>query len=308
MKTFEVICPVFNEQNTVPLFFQRILTVFASLKERYACRLVFVDNASTDATQELVRGLAAQHSWVELIVLSRNFGYQCSVECGLRNSEADVTGVIDVDCEDPPELFGQFLAWLEQGHDIVYGERADREEAWIIKALRKIYYRLTRAAADENFILDMAEFCVMSDAVRRAVTSDSNSYPFIRASIGRVGFDVKNVPYKRQKRIAGKSHYNILRMWLFGVGGILSSSTLWLRSAVYLFPVWLTASAALLINSALSGHPFYFQLFVAGSFALLLYIAAGISIYLARVYKNGLNRPNYYINLRKCATKGRRLV
>ena len=308
MKTFEVICPVYNEQLTIPLFFERMETVFGVLAESYTCNLVFVDNSSTDRSQTLIRELCSKHSWVSLIVMSRNFGYQCSVECGLRNSQADLTGVVDVDCEDPPEMFVDFLEYIAEGYDLAYGERADRTEVVLLKLLRKLYYRVTRATADEHFILDMAEFCVMTRMVREAVCQDHNSYPFIRASIGRVGFELKNVPYKRQSRVAGETHYNMWRMLVFGVAGILSSSTLWLRLPVYIFPLWCVAVLVLLAGLIHTGEVLYYQLLVSSGLTFLAFALTGVSLYLARVYKNGLQRPNYYINHKKSLVGGRRLI
>lgn len=305
MTTFEVISPVRDEQETIPLFFGRIQAVFGTLRKTYECRLTFVDNRSTDRSQELVRALCAEHPWVSLVVMSRNFGYQCSVECGIRNSTAELTAVVDVDCEDPPELFVEFLRHIEDGYDLVYGERTDREEIVFVKLLRKIYYRVNRAAADEHFILDMAEFCVMNRMVRDAVVADSTSFPYIRASIGRVGFAVKNIPYRRHSRIAGKTHYNMWRMTVFAVSGILASSTLWLRIPAFVFPFWVAATTVCVAALLMTGHEVYFQLAVVGGLAFLSFAMTGVSLYLARAYKNGLLRPNYHIDRKRSVLHGR---
>src|SRR5438876_6786009 len=108
-KSFDVICPVFNEEETIPLFFERIQGVFDKLRSNYNCRLIFIDNCSSDSSVQTIKETASKNNWIGVIVMSRNFGYQCSVECGLRNSNADLTSVVDVDCEDPPELFIDFL-------------------------------------------------------------------------------------------------------------------------------------------------------------------------------------------------------
>jgi polyisoprenyl-phosphate glycosyltransferase len=300
MKSFDVVCPVFNEEVAVPLFFTRLKAVFEKLAGTYDCRLIFVDNCSTDRTHELVRGLCAEHKWVSLIVLSRNFGYQCSVECGLRHSDADVTGVVDVDCEDPPEMFPELLALLEKGHDVAYGERADRLEWGPLKLARKAFYRITRALADERILLDMAEFCAMARPVREAILNDNNSFPFIRASIGRVGFSAQGVPFKRQARVAGRTHYNLWRMTTFAIGGILSSSTLWLRMPAYVFPFWAAAMICLAFQ------PDGLKAMLALGLVFLGFAATGISIYLARVYHNVLHRPNFIVNARKSLLPAKR--
>ncbi|NCW26715.1 MAG: glycosyltransferase [Verrucomicrobia bacterium] len=308
MQTFEVVCPVFNEKEAIPVFVERISKVFDCLVGRYSCKLLFIDNCSSDGSLEILLDLAERFDWVIVVEMSRNFGYQVSVECGLRNSIGDITGVIDVDCEDPPELFVDFLAQIEGGYDIVYGERADREECLPLKLLRKLYYRVTRAAADELFLLDMAEFCAMRKDVREAVNRDATSFPFIRASIGRVGFDIKNIPYKRSRRSVGRTHYSLFGMWVFGFAGLLSSSTLWLRLPAYLFPFWILLLGFLAwLAIAFSSQASIVLLILAG-FGFLGFVTVGLALYTARIYKNGLQRPNYHVNFRKSALKGRQLL
>jgi len=303
METFEVICPVYNERQAIPAFIERIAKVFDGLRGRYSCRLLFIDNCSNDDSLGILRDFTDRFDWIELIAMSRNFGYQVSIECGLRNSIGDITGIIDVDCEDPPELFTEFLSLIESGYDVVYGERTDREEILVLKLIRKLYYRLTRAAADERFLLDMAEFCVMRKNVREAVNRDATSFPFIRASIGRVGFDIKNVPYKRSKRVFGQTHYNLFGMWIFGFAGFLSSSTLWLRLPAYLFPFWFLLFCVLVWFAIVDSSRSALILLIFNGLAFLSFIAVGLALYTARIYKNGLQRPNYFVNIRKSVLK-----
>lgn len=295
-----VLCPVFNEEQTVPLFYERIKPVIESLKGRYDVDLVFLDNGSKDRTQATVLAICAKDPRVYTIVLSRNFGYQCSVECGLRTCRGDLFLVIDVDCEDPPEMIVDFLKYHEEGVEIVYGERLDREEGKLMIWGRKLFYRFTKAMSDEHFILDMAEFCLITSEVRDAILADNNSFPFIRASIGRIGFNVKNIPYKRQKRIAGKTHYNFFRMGIFAIAGVLSSSTLALRVPAYVFPFWLPLLVAVCtLGVVFDLNKWCVPIALMLGFSYCGYTLASVSIYLARTYKNSLGRPNFVINKKK---------
>ncbi|MGZ3744451.1 MAG: hypothetical protein ACXWRE_12180 [Pseudobdellovibrionaceae bacterium] len=114
---------------------------------------------------------------------------------------------------------------------------------------------MTRFVSDEHFFVDMAEFCLMTSEVRDALIQDMSSFPFIRASIGRVGFSFKGVPYKRHPRVAGKSNFNLYRMTSFAVTGILSSSTLPLRTMVYAFPLLIIAGVLSLLG--ITGQAFF---------------------------------------------------
>jgi len=294
-----IVCPVYNEEAVILLFFGRILPVLEALTPRYQIRLVFLNNASVDRTRDRIEDVKALWQETYVISMSRNVGYQASLECGLRNVDADLFVIIDVDCEDPPEMIPQFVEKHEEGFDIVYGERVDRPEPNVIKVSRKFFYRLLQMIADEEIILDMAEFSLFTSDVRDAIVDDRSSFPFLRASIGRVGFQRAAIPFARQPRIAGTTHYNIIGMSIFAVAGLLSASTLLLRLPIFILPFWLLALCALgawaiAIQSAWVGLSalIVFAGYVGSSIAF-------IALYVARAYKNGLQRPNAVIDRKR---------
>jgi dolichol-phosphate mannosyltransferase len=291
-----ILCPVYNEAVVVPLFHDRISPVIDRLSERYLVRLIFLNNASTDGTMEALRAIVSVRNETYVITMSRNVGYQRSVECGVRTVDSDIYVIIDVDCEDPPELIETFVEKFEAGNEIVYGERVDRDEPAPVKRSRHFFYRLLKAVADEDIILDMAEFSLFTREVRNAILQENSSFPFLRASIARVGFPRCAIPFKREKRIAGQSHYNFFRMSIFAVAGILASSTLLLRIPIYFLPVWMLALVALglgYIETRSIGYAVWMILLIAGYLGASLAVTA---LYVARTYKNGLMRPNAFIN------------
>jgi glycosyltransferase involved in cell wall biosynthesis len=294
-----IICPVCNEQATVPIFYQRIKPVMEQLGKNYHVDLVFTNNASTDETVEQIEAITRENPNVYLITISKNVGYQASLECGLRTARGDIFVFIDVDCEDPPEMIPDFIHWYEQGFDIVYGERVDRTEPKWIMLGRKGFYRVLKALADDEVILDMAEFSLLAGHVREAIIKDHSSFPFIRASIGRVGFNRKNLPYKRHPRAAGVTHFRFLGMAHFAIAGILSSSTLFLRLPIYMLPFWLLAVTILSALRIVFANPWFD---VANQFLILAYFGSAISfiaIYVGRTYKNSLGRPNFVIDRKR---------
>jgi dolichol-phosphate mannosyltransferase len=291
-----ILCPVHNEASVIPLFCARLRPVIDRLSARYSVDLIFLNNSSTDET---VRAIGAvRQSWPNtyMITMSKNAGYHASLECGLRNASGDVLVFIDVDCEDPPEMILEFVEKYEQGYDVVYGERVDREESKAIKGARKLFYRILRAVADDEIILDMAEFSLFTREVRDAILSENTSFPFLRASIGRVGFRRASIPFKRQKRVGGSTHYNLARMSLFAIGGILSASTLFLRLPILILPFWLLSLAGLGAGYVFT-HSLWFAVSAFVVFAAYVgATAAFTALYVARAYKNGLQRPNAFVD------------
>ncbi len=282
----------------VPLFFSKLVPVISELLGKYKVDLLFLNNASTDGTYDAIEALRKEHDFVYVISLSNNVGYQKSLECGLHNAKGDIIAFIDVDCEDPPELLLEFVQYHEKGYDIVYGERVDREEAVVVKKMRNLFYHIVQRLADEDIILYMAEFSLISSEVRDAIIIDNNSFPFIRSAISRVGFNRVGIPYKRQRRIAGQTHYNLLGMTVFAVAGILSSTTLPLRLPIYLFPIWLLGIVFLGLGYMETGSTWYLMW---GAIVVFAYLGASIAfmaLYVARTYKNIRGLPNYVIHRR----------
>jgi glycosyltransferase involved in cell wall biosynthesis len=298
MKTQQltILCPVHNEEQVIPLFYGRIRPVLETLAHSYTVDLLFLDNASTDRSAQQIEKIREAWPATYLITMSRNVGYHASLECGLRNAAGDLFVFIDVDCEDPPEMILDFVERYEQGFDIVYGERVDRHESRAMKSARKFFYRLLATLADEEILLDMAEFSLFTREVREAILDENTSFPFLRASIARVGFRRAAIPFKRQKRIAGKTHYNVIKMSVFAVAGILSASTLFLRLPIYLLPLWLFSLLLLAIGYMSTQSVWYV---VAAFLIFAVYVGATMAftaLYVARAYKNGLHRPNAFID------------
>jgi dolichol-phosphate mannosyltransferase len=294
--TLTILCPVHNEERVISLFFGRIRPVMEKLSERFTVHLLFLDNASGDHTGQEIEKVRESWQATYLITMSRNVGYHASLQCGLRNASGDLFVIIDADCEDPPEMILDFTDRHEQGFDIVYGERIDRHESKAMKGARKFFYRLLQAVADEEIVLDMAEFSLFTKEVRDAIIEENTSFPFLRASIGRVGFRRAGIPFKRQKRIAGSTHYNLFAMSIIAIGGILSASTLFLRLPIFILPFWLLSLLGLGIGYVSTASPWFALAAFVLSAAYLGGTVAFTALYVARTYKNGLHRPNAFID------------
>lgn len=294
-----IICPVFNEEATVPLFYERLQGALTPLRNSYDFELIFTNNRSVDGTLRELETLRRRDPEVQFLTFSRNFGYQASILAGIQHARGDAVMIIDVDCEDPPEMLPVFLQHWKNGFDVVYGRRDKREEPLAMQLARKAFYRLNRLVADSDIILDMAEFFLISAAVRDAVLANASTFPFLRSEVAYVGFELKPVPYQRQRRVAGESHYNLIGATKFAIGGILSSSTLPLRLAAYLLPLVAIVNLILIALAYRAGRLGPFELFVVVSVAYLSVFVASLGLYQARIYKNVVHRPLYVVDWRK---------
>jgi polyisoprenyl-phosphate glycosyltransferase len=300
-----VVCPVYNEERSIPLFYERLVKALAPMDERVRFELLFVNNRSTDTTLQVLLALQAQDPRVQILTLSRNFGYQSSITAGMRTARGDAVVNIDVDCEDPPELIPRFIErWLE-GADVAYGIRHKREEFVLMHWARKLFYRLTRRVADHEIVLDMAEFFLVDKRVRDVVLSTRSTFPFVRGQLGYMGFRREGIPYKRERRLVGKTHYNLVSAIRFGLAGILSSSTLALRLLAYVGVAAFALDLALAVGLVGWGERLGLSPLVrwGGAIAAVhagwLMLAFGaVGIYLARVYKDVIGLPLYVVDER----------
>lgn len=293
-----VIVPVYNESDNIRPFYKRIRASLESIVGLGGWKIIFCNNGSEDESLVELMKLRAEDSRVKIITLSKNFGYHGALTAGLSSVEADLYAMIDVDCEDPPELLPMFYAYLLQGAELVYGIRSQRSESAVMTFMRKLFYALNRKLADSEVVMWMAEFSMMTRQVRDAILLPRTTFPFLRAEMGYVGFKRVGLPYARAKRERGASHYNLLSMTKFAVGGILSSTT---------FPLRLTFYCACALGI---GYPILVWLLdlpyesaarLADIFSLyfLLVTMPFVALYLARTYRNGICRPVFIIDWRR---------
>lgn len=285
-----VTVPVHNEETNIRPFVARITPVLDSLEGIEGWEVLFVNNGSADGTLHEILAVRQADSRVKVLTLARNFGYHAALVAGLSHGTGDLFSVIDVDCEDPPELLTDFYGAIRGGAQVAYGIRSNREEPALLTLCRKAFYRLNQWIADSEIVLWMAEFCMITRQVRDNILAPKTTFPFLRAEIGYVGFKRVGFSYRRAMRQRGKSHYHLLRMVTFAVGGLLSSSTFPLRLISYLAVAvaLLYPAAAVLLRLSLDQAV---KLAVILGFYFLLTSVPILALYLARAYKNGVARP-----------------
>lgn len=293
-----VIVPARNELQNVPYFYDRARKALESLDVDW--NIVFVNNASEDGTLERMHELRAADPRVKVISLSRNFGYHAALVAGLSVLDADYYAMVDVDCEDPPELLVDFYKALQGGAQVAYGHRSHRDEPSYLTFGRKLFYLANRRVADSEIVMWMGEFSMFTHQVRQAVLASKTTFISLRAELGYVGFGRARILYQRERRKYGETHYNLWRMTAFAVLSILSGTTFPLRLVLYLsalvavgFPLFALAMDLTAAQTA-----------VAAAVLSLYFLVATIpllSLYIARTYKNVVHRPLYVIDYSRSA-------
>ncbi|MBF0532665.1 MAG: glycosyltransferase family 2 protein [Candidatus Omnitrophica bacterium] len=288
-----IISPIYNEEKCIDIFLNRVETSMRELPE-LAWQVVFVNDGSKDGSLAILRERCASNARLNVISLSRNFGYQAALLAGLTTFESDLYAIIDVDCEDPPELLKEFYAKIKTGFQHVYGIRSNRPDHPLIYLFRRLFYKINNLIADSQAIMWMSEFGMFSKSVRNAILHPRTTYPFLRTELAYVGFKKAGIDYKRQPRVAGKTHYNIFRMICFAIAGIMAGTTFPLRAILYLsFMLIIPFAGSWIFIHDLKTLA---DLAIVGIFVYLLLTIPFLGLYLARAYKDIVGRQNFIID------------
>jgi glycosyltransferase involved in cell wall biosynthesis len=235
MKTISVISPAYNEAENVRICYERLRDIFATQLPEYRLEHIFADNASTDGTVEILRDIAANDPGVKVILNSRNFGPFRSLFNALRYATGDAIVVfMPVDLQDPPELIPAFVRHWEQGIEVVAGARANREETWLLRSCRSVFYHIVNLLSDFEITPNVGEFQLIDRKVWEAVMSYDDHYPYIRGIIASVGFKRLIVPYTWAERKRGISKNNLPRLVDQALNGIFSFTNAPMRFCIYL--------------------------------------------------------------------------
>lgn len=293
--------PVYNEEDNVGPFHDRIRTVLDGLSDRYEFEILFTDNHSEDATFERLVDLSDRDNRIRVIRFSRNFGFQRSILTNYIHARGDAAIQIDVDLQDPPELFPDFLRLWESGYKVVYGVRRSRpDEGWILFRARKLFYRIVDFLSDDHLPHDAGDFRLIDRCILAELRSTTDQQPYLRGMIAAMGFRQMGLVYDRAARVHGGSKFNIWRLLSLAADGIMHHSVVPLRMAIVLGVAMSSLSivgAAYFTLDRIFSHNawpagfatlYVLMLFSIGMNALLIGI---VGEYIGRIYKNVKSTP-----------------
>lgn len=305
MKKVSFIIPCYNEEESLPILYQRLNNV-ANQLNNYKWEFIFINDGSKDKTEEIIENLNKNDNRVKLFSFSRKFGHQAAVSCGIHNCESDIAIIIDADLQDPPEIIPDMIKEYEKSKcPIIYGKRISREGESLFKKLTaSIFYRLINLLSEVQFPVDTGDFRLIDKTVIEAYKSFSENPKYIRGLISWMGFEQKAFEYKRESRIAGTTKYTLKKMLRLALTGILSFSVKPLRISLYFGII------SILIAVIFSLRVFYLYLFSsaelvrgwASTIIIILFMGgvqlislSVISEYLANMFNQVKKRPEYII-------------
>lgn len=229
-KLISVVTPVLNEEMNVEECYQTVRRIFETNLPGYDHEHIFCDNSSQDRTVEILRRLAAADKRVKVILNARNFGPMRSNFNGILAASGDAVVVfLPADLQDPPETIVEFVRLWEDGYQIAYGIRSKREESFLMRNIRKLYYRLVTVVADIRIPPDVGDFQLIDKKVLEALRKHDDYYPYIRGMIAGCGFRATGVAYTWKARARGLSKGRLYLLIDQALNGLISFTNLPMR-------------------------------------------------------------------------------
>ena len=230
-KTVEVVIPTFNEEQNVDEIYSRIQTLSKNEKE-YDFRILFIDNCSTDKTQEKLRILSDKDKNVKLIFNQKNFGSSKSHYWGIMNTSSDIVIVIAGDLQEPPELISTFLRNWEKGFKIVMGVKKFNFSIGYL--IRKTFYLFLKKISEQQVVPNSTGFGLYDKVIIDELKKIYEPYPFFRSLALEFGYPVTTVEFDFEKRKEGKSKISIFELYQIGISGIINNSMIPIRVSSFL--------------------------------------------------------------------------
>jgi len=303
-----VVIPCYNELDGIGELHRRV-TAACDAQVGTSYEIVLVIDGATDGTREAIIELAKNDPRVVAVDLSRNYGHQVALSAGLELCRGHRILILDADLQDPPELLGPMMARMDEGFDVVYGQRLKREgESLFKRSSANLFYRLLRRMVDIDIAADTGDFRLMSRRAVNHLNAMPERYRFIRGMVNWIGLKQTAFHYHRQARYAGTTHYPLRKMILLAIDAMTSFSVVPLRFASHLGMVFGLAGLLALgytIVSWIDGNvlPGWTSLaaivLILGSVQLLVLGIFGE--YLGRMYMETKRRPLYIINEIVCS-------
>ncbi len=298
-KMISIVTPCFNEELNVRELHARVTRVMSTMPQ-YTWEHVFIDNASQDATVEILRELAATEHRIKVIVNSRNFGPLRSPVYGLFQASGDAIILLFADLQDPPELLVQMIEEWAKGTPVVLPIKETSDENRVMFWVRSCYYRIVRNLAQMETYDNFTGFGLFDRKVIDLVRSFNDPDPFFRGIIAEIGLPHKKITYNQKRRMRGFSKNNLYVLYDSAMLGITNVSKVPLR----LFTFFGFACAGLSILSSI-GYLIYKLLYwdrfnagiapvVIGFFFLtsvqLIFVGI-LSEYISAIHTQVLRRP-----------------
>ena len=304
MRKITIIIPAYNEEESLPILFERVTALIDSVPD-YEFEVLFVDDGSKDNTLELIKQQRSKDERYSYVTFSRNFGKETAMIAGLDYATGDAVIFIDADLQDPPELIPELIKWWEKGYDDVYAKRRSRKgETWLKKWTSSMYYRLLQSLTSVEIQKDTGDFRLLDKRCVNALRTMRETGRNSKSMFSWICYKKKEVLYDRDPRIAGETKWNYKRLIDLAIDGITSFTTSPLRISTILAIPTFSALLVYFIYVIIKCLTYNIAIQAFQAIILLVLFFSGINImlfgiigeYLGRIFNESKHRPLYLVD------------
>ncbi|MDR0484892.1 MAG: glycosyltransferase family 2 protein [Alphaproteobacteria bacterium] len=304
MKTIEILLPVYNEEENIFNFIEECNKVIKDIPS-VSFTYCFINDGSSDNTKLLILQAIRKYGNVSLIDFSKNFGKEQAIMAGIKNTKADACIICDVDLQDPLYIIKDFISLWQQGYNMVYGVRNNRDtDSFLKKKTSSLFYKFYNLISGIKIPFNAGDFRLLDRKVINSIAKINNKHLFMKGIYHVVGFSQIEVSYKREKRAFGKTKFNYFKLFKLALDGIFNTTSLPLRlSSVFGF---ILASVAfiygivividkLVFGNSIRGYP-SIMVSILFLFGIQFLFMGLLGEYISRIFDEIKGSPNSVIN------------
>ena len=304
MKKISIIIPTFNEEEAMPILYQKLTEVINAMVD-YEFEILFINDGSKDKTLELIKEYREKDERICYVDFSRNFGQEIALAAGIDYMTGDCAIFMDADLQDPPELIPELVKYWEEGYDDVYARRRKRNgETFFKKFTAKLYYKTLQKMSKVEIQKDTGNFRLLDIRCINILRKMSESQRCLKSMFSWIGYKKKEVLFDRPSRVAGKTKWNYVRLIDLAIDGITSFTTSPLRLATIIaiptfillgvYVVYIIAKCIIMNVMVQAFQAIILLILFFSGIQILLFGIVGE--YLGRIFMETKNRPLYLVN------------
>lgn len=296
-----VVIPVYGCFKSLNKLYSRLTDTLSVITEDF--EIIMINDASPDDSWNIIVDLSKKDNRVKGINLSRNFGQHYAITAGLEHSNGDWIVVMDCDLQDQPEEIVKLYNKAQEGFDIVFGQRANREDGFFKKLGSKTFYKLLSYLTSTDQDASIANFGIYSKQSIEAVLLMGDKLKYFPVMIKWVGFDSSGVEIAHSSRDEGKSSYSLSSLISLATDIMLSFSDKPLKLAVkfgfVISTISFIISFIILIKALITDYivPGWASTIMSIWFlgGLIIMVLGIVGIYIGKTFNQTKDRPTYII-------------
>ena len=302
MKPISIVIPLYRCEKSIPELVGRLKKTLSKISNNF--EIIMINDFSPLSYWNIVETEAKMDKRIKGINFSRNFGQHYAITAGLEFASGDYIVVMDGDLQDQPEEILNLYNKIEEGYDIVFAKRRNRQDHFFKKLGSKFFYKILSYLTNTEQNSEIANFGIYDRKVIDSIIQMNDSVKYFPTMVRWVGFKKSSIYVAHSERPEGNSSYNFKSLLNLAFNVILSFSNK---------PLRLTVKLGLIISSVsfLSVLFFLYKFFIGDievlgytSLIISIWLLSGVIItflgmvglYIGKIFDQVKGRPNYIIN------------